>query len=232
MNHQSAEFRELLRARNSVRAFTNQPVPQPLLMQILEDAARAPSGTNIQPWQVYVLQGEKKRELSLRVCQVHDELAIKPELAAEYPSSYEYYPKKWFDPYLARRRENGWSLYGLLGIQKGEKQKMHQQHQRNFHFFDAPVGLIFTVHKDLGIGSFLDYGMFLQNLMLSAQSHGLSSCAQGAWVSFAKIVMPFIGAGEDELLVCGMALGYADTQAAVNSLRTPRQAAGDFVRFV
>jgi nitroreductase len=179
-----------------------------------------------------VLEGDKKDVLISQVCTVHDAIAKNPELASEYPASYAYYPNKWVSPYIDRRRENGWSLYNLLGIKKGEKDKMHLQHQRNFQFFGAPVGLIFTMYKDLGTGAFLDYGMFLQNLMLAAQAYGLSTCPQGAWVSFSKIVMPFIGAGEDEFLVCGMSLGYADQNDVVNTLKTPRESVESFTHWV
>ena len=223
---------QAVNSRNSVRAFRSDPVSKELLTKVLETASRAPSGTNTQPWQVYVLQGEKRVKLINEVCKVHDALALNPELAKEYPSSYNYYPTQWVSPYLDRRRENGWSLYSLLGIQRGEKHKMHVQHQRNFEFFGAPVGLIFTMHKDLGTGAFIEYGMFLQTLMLAAQANGLATCPQGAWVSFAKIVMPLIGAGPDELLVCGMSLGYADQQAVVNSLRPPREKVESFTRWV
>ena len=145
MTVDARDFDDLVRSRNSVRAFTSQPVSRELISGILDIAARAPSGTNTQPWQVYVLQGAARDELVRKVCAAHDALAADPSLASQYQDSYDYYPTKWFDPYLARRRENGWGLYGVLGIQRGEKEKMHAQHQRNFRFFDAPVGLMFTV---------------------------------------------------------------------------------------
>ncbi len=223
---------QLVNSRSSVRAFKSDSVSKELLTKILETAARAPSGSNIQPWQVYVLQGEKRDNLIKEVCKVHDALALNPELAKEYPPSYQYYPTHWMSPYLERRRENGWGLYSLLGIQRGEKQKMHAQHQRNLEFFGAPVGLIFTIHKELGTGLLIDYGMFLQTLMLAAQANGLATCPQGAWVSYAKVVMPLIGAGPDELLVCGMSLGYEDKQAVVNSFRPPREKVESFTRWV
>ncbi len=228
----NCSLEQAINSRNSVRSFRSDPVQRDILINVLEAASRSPSGTNTQPWKVYVLEGDKKDVLISQVCTVHDAIAKNPELASEYPASYAYYPNKWVSPYIDRRRENGWSLYNLLGIKKGEKDKMHLQHQRNFQFFGAPVGLIFTMYKDLGTGAFLDYGMFLQNLMLAAQAYGLSTCPQGAWVSFFKIVMPFIGAGEDEFLVCGMSLGYADQNDVVNTLKTPRESVESFTHWV
>lgn len=223
---------EVIIARKSVRAFTSELPSRQLIQHILEVASRAPSGVNTQPWKVYVLEGKVKNELCEQVCQAYEAVSKNPELEKEYHEAYSYYPEKWFSPYIDRRRENGWSLYGLLGIEKGEKEKMFLQHQRNFKFFDAPVGLFFTIHKDLGTGSILDYGMFLQNVMISAQSHGLSTCPQAAWNKFSKIILPQIGANADEMLVCGMAIGYADKADRVNTFQTPRAKAEEFISWL
>ncbi|WP_341919392.1 nitroreductase [Polaromonas sp. YR568] len=206
----------------SVRAFLPKAVPRETLEQLLAIASRAPSGTNTQPWKVYVLQGASRDSLVGKVCAAHDAIRANPELAAQYKEEYDYYPEKWVSPYIDRRRENGWGLYGLLGIGKGDKDKMHAQHQRNYRFFDAPVGLMFTLDRVMGRGSLVDYGMFMQNIMVAARGHGLHTCPQAAWNGFAKIILPHIGAGGDEMLVCGMALGYADESALVNTFRTPR----------
>jgi nitroreductase len=202
------------------------------LMHLLDVASRAPSGVNTQPWKVYVLQGASRDTLVSKVCAAHDAIRANPELAAEYKEAYDYYPEKWISPYIDRRRENGWGLYGLLGIGKGDKDKMHAQHQRNFRFFDAPVGLMFTMDNSLGRGSLLDYGMFLQSIMVAARGHGLHTCPQAAWNGFAKIILPHIGAGDNEMMVCGMALGYADPSALVNTFHTPRVSAAEFTSFV
>ncbi len=223
---------EAINSRMSTRAFTSQPVPRELITDMLQLASRAPSGTNTQPWKVYVLQGASRDRLVDQVCAAHDALRADPALAAEYREEYDYYPEKWVSPYIDRRRENGWGLYGLLGIGKGDKDKMHAQHQRNFRFFDAPVGLMFTVDRVMGRGSLLDYGMFLQNLMLAARFHGLHTCPQAAWNGFAKIILPHIGAGSEEMLVCGMALGYADPAAPVNTFHTPREPVTAFTRWL
>lgn len=219
-------------SRMSARAFTPQPVEKQLLTHLLEVASRAPSGTNTQPWKVYVLQGASRDSLVAQVCAAHDAVRADPALAAHYVEEYDYYPQKWVSPYIDRRRENGWGLYGLLGIGKGDKDQMHAQHQRNYRFFDAPVGLMFTMDRVMGRGSLVDYGMFLQSIMVAARGHGLSTCPQAAWNGFAKIILPHIGAGPDEMLVCGMALGYADDAATVNSFHTPRVAVQDFTTWL
>ena len=223
---------QAITSRMSVRAFLPEAVPRETLMHVLDVASRAPSGVNTQPWKVYVLQGATRDELVSKVCAAHDAVRADPGLSAHYQEAYPYYPEKWVSPYIERRRENGWGLYGLLGIGKGDKDKMHSQHQRNYRFFDAPVGLMFTIDRVLGRGSLLDYGMFLQSIMVAARGHGLHTCPQAAWNGFAKIILPHIGAGEEEMLVCGMALGYADPSALVNSFHTPRESASQFTHFV
>ena len=226
------EVDRAIQSRHSVRQFLPRPVPRDVVAHLLEVASRAPSGTNTQPWKVYVLQGASRDGLVDKVCRVHDALRADPSLAAEYKEEYDYYPENWVSPYIDRRRENGWSLYGLLGITKGDKDKMHAQHQRNFRFFDAPVGFMFTLDRVMGRGSLVDYGMFMQNIMVAARGHGLHTCPQAAWNGFAKIILPHIGAGPGEMLVCGMALGYADDEAPVNSFRTPRVPASEFTTWL
>jgi nitroreductase len=223
---------EAITSRMSARAFTQQAVPRALLEQILEVSSRAPSGTNTQPWKVYVLQGASRDSLVKKICTAHDAVRANPELAKNYKEEYDYYPTQWISPFIDRRRENGWSLYGLLGIGKADKDKMHAQHQRNYQFFDAPVGLMFTVNRVMGRGSLLDVGMLLQNVMVSARGHGLHTCPQAAWNGFANIIMPHIGAGEDEMLVCGMSLGYADETDKVNTFHTPRVPASEFTTWL
>jgi nitroreductase len=219
-------------SRMSARAFTQQAVAHRTLLELLQVASRAPSGTNTQPWKVYVLQGASRTALCDKVCAAHDAIRANPELAGEYREAYDYYPEKWVSPYIDRRRENGWGLYGLLGIGKGDKDKMHFQQQRNFRFFDAPVGLMFTMDSVMGRGSLVDYGMFLENIMVSARGRGLHTCPQAAWNGFAKIILPHIGAGPQEMLVCGMSLGYADETDPVNTFHTPRVPVEEFTRWL
>jgi nitroreductase len=221
-----------IEGRLSVRAFLPKPVPRETMEHLLRVASRAPSGTNTQPWKVYVLQGASRDVLVQKVCAAHDAIRANPALAEQYQEAYDYYPRQWVSPYIDRRRENGWGLYGLLGITKGDKDKMHAQHQRNFKFFDAPVGLMFTVDKIMGGGALVDTGMFMQNLMVAARAHGLDTCPQAAWNNFASIILPHVGAGDNEMLVCGMALGYADPSDKVNTFVTPREQVQDFTTWL
>jgi nitroreductase len=219
-------------SRMSARAFTQQEVSRELITEILQVASRAPSGTNTQPWKVYVLQGATRDALVDKVCAAHEAMRVNPEVAKQYTEQYDYYPAQWVSPYIDRRRENGWSLYGLLGIGKADKDRMHEQQQRNFKFFDAPVGLMFTIDPIMGRGSLLDYGMFIQNIMIAARARGLHTCPQAAWNGFHSIILPHIGAGEGEMMVCGMSLGYADESDKVNTLVTPRVPVNEFTHWV
>lgn len=228
----AASVEAAVTTRLSARAFLPKPVPKALIERLLALSSRAPSGTNTQPWKVYVLQGASRDTLVEKVCAAHDAITQDPSLAAQYTEAYDYYPKQWISPYIDRRRENGWGLYGLLGITKGDRDKMHAQHQRNFKFFDAPVGLIITIDKIMGGGSLLDTGMFMQNLMVLAKAHGLDTCPQAAWNQFAKIILPHVGAGDNEMLVCGMALGYADPDDKVNGFITPREPVSGFTTWL
>jgi nitroreductase len=233
MVRDAASVAEVIASRYSCRAFLpDKPVSRQQIEELLRIASRAASSTNTQPWKVYILQGERRDELVAQVCAAHDATRVNTSLTAEYGEVDGYYPSEWISPYIDRRRHNGWTLYGHLGIQKGEKGKMHAQAQRNYRFFDAPVGLMFTIDRVMGHGSLIDYGMFLQTLMLAARAFGLHTCPQAAWNNCAKIVLPFIGAGANEQLVCGMSLGYADEAAAVNIYRTPREPVESFTRWI
>lgn len=215
----------VMRGRKSVRAFLPTAVPRAMIAELLQVAARAPSGTNTQPWQVHVLTGQMRNRLVDEVCAAFDaqDASHKPE--------YNYYAKEFFDPYLARRRKVGWDLYGLLGISKGETEKMRAQHRKNYTLFDAPVALMFVIDRRLAMGSWLDFGMFLQNTMLAACARGLDTCPQAAWIDYHRIIGKLLDFGEHDQLVCGMALGYADNTALVNTLVTERAALEEFVQF-
>jgi nitroreductase len=215
-------------SRRSIRRFLPTPVPRATIEAILAAAARAPSGTNTQPWQVWVLQGEAKAALSRRIRAIHDD----PAQLAQQQEEYAYYPTQWVSPYLDRRRKVGWDLYGLLGLGRADKAGMHAQHGRNYDFFDAPVGLIFTIDRVLQQGSWLDYGMFLQNVMLAARARGLDTCPQAAFTAFHRVIAEQLGFGPGQMLVCGMSLGHADPAAVENTLVTERAPVADFARFV
>lgn len=224
---------EIITSRHSVRAFLpHKEVPQALIHDILEVSSRAPSGTNTQPWKVYVVTGRKRDEIVERVCQAQEDIFKNPTLKDNYKETFSYYPEKWISPYIDRRRENGWGLYGLLNIQRGEKEKMAAQQLRNFKFFDAPVGIFITVNKIMGVGAKMDIAMMIQNIMLSAKARGLDTCPQAAWNHFNTIVLNALNAHEDEELVCTVALGYADPNAIVNTFHTPREAVENFTTFL
>ena len=211
-------------SRRSVRAFLPRPVPRATVEAILAVASRAPSGTNHQPWKVYALAGEAKDRLSRAIAAAYDAGATTRE--------FHYYPTKWFEPYLARRRKIGWDLYGLLGIGRADKDKMHAQHRRNYLFFDAPVGLVFTIDRELERGSWLDYGMFLENVMVAARARGLDTCPQAAWMEFPRQIAEVLDLPANEQVVCGMSLGYADPDAPEGRLVTEREPVPGFARFV
>ena len=216
---------DAMTSRRSIRRFLDTPVTTDVIEAILDVAARAPSGTNMQPWRGHVLAGAAKQRLVDAVQAAFD--AQEPGHVQEV----QYYPDAFFEPYLSRRRTVGWGLYGLLGIAKGEAAKMRAQHRRNFQFFDAPVGMIFTIHRELATGSWLDYGMFLQNIMTAARARGLDTCAQAAWSHYHKAIRPVLDLPPEDIVVCGMALGYADPDAPENHLTTDRAPARSFMQF-
>jgi nitroreductase len=189
--------------------------------------AYSASGMNMKPWRVHVLTGEAKSRLSAVLAELDDS----PEESRDLQEPYDYYPREWFSPYLERRRKVGWDLYGLLGIAKGDKQRMHKQHGRNYRFFDAPVGLFFTVDRQLEQGSLLDYGMFLQSVMIAARARNLRTCPQAAFLKFHCQIADILEIPVGQMLVCGMSLGYADPASIENSLVTEREPVSTFTTF-
>jgi nitroreductase len=219
---------EAMLSRRSTRAFLPTPVARETIEEILALAARAPSGTNTQPWHVYVLTGASLRALSARLVAAYDD----PAERAQHSEEYAYYPTEWRSPFIERRRKVGWDLYGLLGIGKTDKARMHAQHRRNYEFFGAPVGLMFTIDRVMRQGSWLDFGMFLQSVMIAARAFGLDTCPQAAFTPFHRIITAQIGAPPEEQLVCGMSLGVADRAAIENTLVTEREPVTAFTRFL
>jgi nitroreductase len=216
---------EAIVGRRSNRAFLPRPVPRALIARILQTAGHAPSGSNIQPWKVWVLDGAVKETVSRELAALYDAGKVGPR-------EYNYYPEAWREPYLARRRACGWGLYGVLGIGRGEKERMHAQHRRNFLFFDAPVGLIFSIDRDLERGSWLDYGMFLQNVMLAARPFGLETCPQAAFLEFSHVLQRRLAIPAEQTIVCGMALGYPNPADPVNAFSPKRIGVEELVTFV
>jgi nitroreductase len=219
---------QAITSRRSVRAFLPTPVAREDIEAILDVARRAPSGSNTQPWKVYVLTGESKARLSESVLAAYDH----PEVDTLHREEYPYYPRTWVDPYQSRRRKVGWDLYGLLGIERADKKRMHAQHARNFRFFDAPVGIIFTIDRVMEQGSWLDYGMFLEAVMVAARARGIDTCPQAAFTQFHRIIAEHLALTEDEMVVCGMSMGYANPAAIENTLITERAPVSDFTRFL
>lgn len=214
-------------SRRSIRAFLPNPVAKHDIEEVLSVARTAASGVNTQPWRVHVVSGAAKQRLSDAIVRVYDD----PLLRQQHTEPYDYYPTEWVQPFVGRRRKVGWDLYGLLGIAKDDKQRMHQQHGRNYRFFGAPVGLFFTLNRVMGTGSFLDYGMFLQSIMVAARARGLDTCPQVAFTQFHQVIGEHLAIPEDELLVCGMSLGYADMECVENSLVTEREPVEQFTTF-
>jgi nitroreductase len=215
-------------SRRSIRAFLDREVAREDIERILDVAARAPSGTNTQPWKVYVLTGKARERLVDAIGQVNAD----PQQAKEHTEEYAYYPREWISPYVDRRRKVGWDLYSLLGLTRDNKAGMAAQHARNYRFFDAPVGLIFTIDRIMEQGSWLDYGMFLQNIMVAARARGLDSCPQAAFTQYHRVIAEELQLPANEMVVCGMALGWADPQRIENTLVTEREAAQGFARFL
>ncbi len=217
---------EAIISRRAIRGFLSTPVETAVVADILQVASRAPSGTNMQPWRVWVTSGDALDTMTSELIEAHGD--------KDHPrqQAYRYYPEPIPEPFLSRRRKLGWELYGLLGIKRGETDKMHHQHGKNFNFFGAPVGMIFTIDKRLEIGSWLDYGMFLQNIMIAARGRGLHTCPQAAFAPYPKIIRAHLDIPGSEVVICGMALGYADMGATENQLETTRVPLDEFVRFV
>jgi len=215
---------DALQQRKSTRAFLDTPVERKLIERILDAARHAPSGANIQPWKVAVVSGKVKREL---------ETTLEALFRRGEPGKmdYRYYPLTWLNPYKQRRHACGLQLYSALGIEREDKARRQNQWAANYRAFDAPVCLFFFLDAGLEAGSWVDFGMFLQSLMLAATEEGLATCPQAALAEYPAIVKEMLGFAQDTVLICGMALGYEDKDAAVNSYRTPREDVHTFTRF-
>jgi nitroreductase len=213
----------VIRSRKSIRAFRPDPVPKNLLMEILETAGAAPSNFNSQPWRVHILTGGNKRGLSQAILQAH---------MADTEPPFWPFPKPAPLDCQARVNDFGRRYYSTLGIDQTDMPARSRQTGRNFLFFDAPVGLIFTIHAALTKHSWLDYGLFLQNLMLAAHVRGLATCPQVSFVRFQTIIAAQLGLGSEEIVTCGMSCGYADEQATVNRMHMSRESIDTFARWL
>jgi len=222
----AAAVDDAISTRQSVRAFLPTPVERATVEKLLKLAARSASGSNIQPWRVRVVAGEIKQRLTRAIFEAVARDGFEP-----YQREWNYYPVNWREPFLSRRRKIGWDMYGLLGVAKGDFEGTHRTRMRNYEYFGAPVGMIFTLDEDLEIGSWLDLGIYLGTLMIAARGHGLHTCPQAAFADFHKIIRPILNIGEKEVIVCGMALGHIDPDAPVNKLVTERAPLCDYASF-
>jgi nitroreductase len=217
---------EAITSRKSVRAFLPTPVERATVEELLAVASRSPSGSNIQPWKVRVVAGEVKARLTQAILD-----AIERDGLDKYQREWNYYPVQWREPFLGRRRKIGWDMYGLLGVGKGNHEGAHRARLRNYEFFGAPVGMIFTLDEDLEIGSWLDLGIMIGAVMIAARGRGLDTCPQAAFADFHSIIRPHLGIPDHEIVICGLALGHADPDAPVNELKTKRAAVTEFTTF-
>ena len=215
---------EALKHRKSVRAFLDKPVSDETIHTLLEAARYSPSGTNTQPWQVAIVKGNSKLALQEKI-----ETAFRSGDSGK--ADFNYYPKEWISPFKDRRKECGLLMYSTLGIKRENKERQMDQWAANYRAFDAPVMMLFFMNPIMENGSFLDYGMFLQSIMLAAEELGLATCPQAALSDYPHIIKPALKYGEDSILLCGIALGYEDKEAQINSYRTSRLAVDEFTHF-
>jgi nitroreductase len=216
LNQSAPDVFAAARTRRSIRAYKADPIAIETVREIVALGRHAPSGSNIQPWRVHVLTGATLKRVGAAIQQAY--LNDEPG----HQRDYDYYTDPIYEPYLARRRQCGWGLYGTLGIGRGEHAKSKAYRATNYNFFGAPVGLIFTIDRKLEKGSWLDYGMFLQTMMLAARARGLHTCAEAAIASYPDIVRRELAITNDWIVICGMAMGYADPQAVINTFQPPR----------
>lgn len=219
---QAMQVSEAVATRRSIRAFKPDPVERRTVEEILTLAARAPSGGNLQPWRVYVLLGQARDELVRRVAEARKRSRMGS------PPEYHVYPPALAEPYRTRRFRVGEAMYALLGIGREDMAGRLAQFARNWEFFGAPVGLIFTIDRAMQQGQWADLGMYMQNVMLLARERGLDSCAQEAWAAWHKLLREFLSIPDNELVFCGMALGHADATAPVNALISERAPLEEF----
>lgn len=216
---------DAIKNRRATRAFLDKPVTKDQILSILETARFAPSGKNTQPWQVVVVQKEFIRQIGDSI--VHARESNIPE-----NPDYHYYPLKWVEPYTSRRKACGLALYSAINIALSDTEKRKVQWYRNYYFFNAPVGLLFFLEKELEKGSWVDMGLFIQNVMLAAREQGLETCPQASLAEYPDIVRDIVKMPDKMALVCGMAIGYADYNHPINQYRTTREPAKEFTQFL
>ena len=219
-------------SRKSVRAYLDKPVDKSIITDILQVAARAPSGNNIQPWNVIALSGKVKNSLSQAIIsEIHSALANNKFSLQNYPYEFDYYPQEWIEPFISRRRKVGFDLFQKAGIARDDKVGRQKLYEDNFWFFRAPVGLLFLMNRIHNQGALIDIGGFIQNVSIAARARGLDTCPQAIFSSMHKIIYQHLNIEKDMMLICGMALGYSNSNHPVNQLTTERVPVTEFTRF-
>ena len=221
------QVQDAIMSRRSVRKFLPKPVPMDSLRRIIEGAGMAPSGNNIQPWKLYVVGGAKKDAISADILD-----AIANGNQDDYQPEFPYYPTKWFEPFKSRRQETGFGLYDKLGIARDDRAARNAQMNRNYEFFDAPIGLFVAFHRDLATGTYMDIGMFIENILIGARGEGLHTCGQAAFTWFHSVVRKHLEMPDEELLACGISMGFEDEGAVENEFRVSKLAIEEFTTFL
>ena len=221
------QVHDAIMSRRSVRKFLPKPVPMDSLRRIIEGAGMAPSGNNIQPWKLYVIGGAKKAAMSTEILD-----AIANGNADDYQPEYPYSPTKGFEPFKTRRQETGYGLYDKLGIARDDRAARNAQMNKNYEFFNAPIGLFVAFHRDLATGTYMDIGMFIENILIGARGEGLHTCGQAAFTWFHSVVRKHLGMPDEELLACGISLGFEDEGALENEFRVSKLPIGEFTTFI
>jgi nitroreductase len=216
----------IIRGRFASRTFTSRTVPQQTIVDILDVARFAPSGANIQPWRVYVVGGKKKDEITRELLKAHE------EACGQHSSEYQYYASQLPEPYLSRRNQFGRLFYGSLDIQQSDAAGRARQTAKNYRFFGAPVGLIITIDRRLQVGSWLDLGMFIQNVMVAAGARGLQTCPQETFSKYHALLRSLLPIPPEEMVVCGMSIGFAEDACLSKGSLMPKAAVEDFAQFI
>jgi nitroreductase len=216
----------IIKGRFASRSFTSRAVPRQTIADILDVARFAPSGANIQPWRVYVVAGAKKEEISRTLLKAHE------EVGDQHSSEYQYYASPLPEPYASRRDQFGRLFYGSLGIQQSDTTARARQTSKNYGFFGAPVGLIIAIDRRLQVGSWLDLGMFIQNVMIAAGARGLQTCPQETFSKYHALLRTLLPIPPEEIIVCGISIGFAEGACVSAGSLMPKAAVGEFAQFV
>ena len=224
-DHNNMNIKEAIEGRISTRAFLDKDIPKETINNLLKTSRWAPSGTNTQPWKVIVVNGDTKQKIS-------DALLTAVKNKVKGHADYQYYPEAWVEPFKGRRFQCGMDLYSALDIGRDDSEKRMEAGLNNFRFFGAPTSLFFFIDKDMGKGSWVDMGMFIQSVMLAAREYGLGSCPQASVADYPDIVREITGVSDQYHLICSLSLGYPDESKPVNQYRTRREDVDSFTTWL